>query len=497
MNGHRESDSPIVPKKPSNKGRAAACPAEKVEERGLAEGNACEQSRLRTQGRESLNQALARIRQAIRREPGAQLTALWHHVYSVDTLREAFYGLNRKATAGVDGETWVTYESGLEANLRDLSDRLKRGAYRAPPVVRTYIPKGDGRQRPLGIPTLEDKIVQRAAVTVLNAVYEEMFLPFSYGFRLERSQHNALDALYMGLQTRKINWVYDADIQGFFDAIDHEWLIKFIEHRIGDRRVIRHVKKWLMAGVLEDETWRQIDEGTPQGGSVSPLLANIYLHYALDLWVKQWRKKHTRGEMIIVRFADDFVIGFQHKQDAERCHEALQARMTRFALTLHPTKTRLIEFGRFAAQNREKRGEGKPETFDFLGFTHICSRNRNGKFTMRRQTIAKRMRAKLHDIEAKLRSRRHWKLPEIGRWLGQVVRGHCQYFGVPGNSSLISAFRQAVLRLWRLAIRRRSQRSRATWSRVYRLAKRSIPYAHITHPYPSARLRVRPEAGAV
>lgn len=490
MNERRESDSPIIPRKPSNKGRVTARPAERVEERGLAKGNACEQSRLRTQGREGLNQALARIRQATRREPGAQLTALWHHVYSVDTLRDAFYGLNRKATAGVDGETWAMYETGLEANLRDLSDRLKRGAYRAPPVVRTYIPKGDGRQRPLGIPTLEDKIVQRAAVTVLNAVYEEMFLPFSYGFRPERSQHNALDALYMGLQARKINWVYDADIQGFFDAIDHEWLIKFIEHRIGDRRVIRHVKKWLKAGVLEDETWRQIDEGTPQGGSVSPLLANIYLHYALDLWVKQWRKKHVRGDMIIVRFADDFVVGFQHKQDAERFHEALQARVARFALTLHPTKTRLIEFGRFAARDRKRRRVGKPETFDFLGFTHICSQNHSGRFDIRRQTIAKRMRAKLHDIVRTLKSRQHWTIPAVGRWLGQVVRGHCQYFGVPGNYAMVKAFRQAVLRLWQLAIRRRSQRSRATWSRVYRLAKHWIPYAHITHPYPSARLRV-------
>jgi len=286
-NGRRESDSPKIPRRPPNKGRAAARTAEAVEGRGLAKGKAREQSRLRTLGRERLNQALARVRQATRQRPGARLTALWHHIYNVDTLREAFYGLNRKATAGVDGETWAMYETGLEANLRDLSDRLKRGAYRAPPVIRTYIPKGDGRQRPLGMPTMEDKIVQRAAVTVLNVVYEEMFLPFSYGFRPKRSPHRALDALYVGLQARKINWVYDADIQGFFDAIDHEWLIKFIEHRIGDRRVIRHVKKWLKAGVLEDETWRQNDEGTPQGGSVSPLLANIYLQFSLDLWVKQ------------------------------------------------------------------------------------------------------------------------------------------------------------------------------------------------------------------
>jgi group II intron reverse transcriptase/maturase len=419
-----------------------------------------------------------------------RLTALWHHVYSTDTLREAFYGLNREAIAGVDGETWAGYETELETNLRDLSVRLQRGGYRAPPVVRTYIPKGDGRQRALGIPTLEDKIVQRATVTVLNAVYEELFLRFSYGFRPKRSQHNALDALYMGLQARKINWVYDADIQGFFDAIDHEWLVKFIEHQIGDKRVIRHVRKWLKAGVLEDEQWRKTDEGTPQGGSVSPLLANIYLHYALDLWVKQWRKKQARGDVIIARFADDFVVGFQHKWEAERFHEALKGRLKRFGLKLHPTKTRLIEFGRFAAKDRKGRGEGKPETFDFLGFTHICSQDRQGRFAIRRQTIAKRMRAKLHKIYAKLKARQHWRIPEVGRWLGKVVRGHCQYYGVPGNFALLKAFRQAVLRLWQLAIRRRSQRSRATWSRIYRLANRWIPYVHITHPYPSARLRV-------
>lgn len=488
--GSRESDSPIVPKKSSNKGRAAARLAERVEGRGLAKGNAGEQSRLRTQGRESLNQALARIRQATRQRPGARLTALWHHVYSVDTLRESFYGLNRKAIAGVDGETWGTYENGLEANLRDLSDRLKRGAYRAPPVMRTYIRKPDGGQRPLGMPTLEDKIVQRAAVTVLNGVYEETFHKFSYGFRPKRNPHNALDALYMGLQTRKINWVYDADIQGFFDAIDHEWLIKFIKHRIGDRRVIRHVKKWLKAGVLEDGEWRQTDEGTPQGGSVSPLLANIYLHYALDMWVHRWRRKNAQGDVIIVRYADDFVVGLQHKQDADRFHEALKARLARFALTLHPTKTRLIEFGRFAARDRNRRGEGKPDSFDFLGFTHICSQTRDGRFTIRRQTMAKRLRAKLRAVYVKLKHRRHWKLPDVGRWLGSVVRGHCQYYGVPGNSALLKAFRQGVLRLWQLAIRCRSQRSRGSWSRIYRLAKRWIPYVHITHPYPSARLRV-------
>jgi RNA-directed DNA polymerase len=490
MNGRRESDRPVVLKKSSNKVSAAAGAAEGMEGRGLAKGNACERDRLRTLGRERLNQALARIRQAVRQRPDAQLTALWHHVYSEDTLREAFYGLNRKGTPGVDGETWAGYEAELEANLRDLSDRLKRGAYHAPPVVRTYIPKGDGRQRPLGMPTLEDKIVQRATVKILNVVYEECFLGFSYGYRPERGPHHALDAVERALQRRKINWVYDADVQGFFDAIDHEWLVKFIAHRIGDRRVIRHVKKWLKAGVMEDGSWRTTDEGTPQGGSISPLLANVYLHYCLDLWVQWWRKKHAQGDVIIVRFADDFVVGFQYELDAKRFHTALQERMKRFGLQLHPTKTRLIEFGRFAARDRERRGEGKPETFDFLGFTHICSQTRDGRYTIRRQTMDQRLRAKLSALSEKLDRRRHWRIPDIGRWLGQVVRGHYQYYGVPGNFALLKAFRQAVLRLWQLAIRCRSQRSRGNWSRIYRLATRWIPQPRITHPYPSVRLRV-------
>ena len=490
MDGSRESDNSVVSKKPANKEGAAAPSAERVEKRGLAEGNAGEQSRLRTLGRESMNQALTRIRQATRQRPGEQLTALWHHVYNVDTLRDAFYGLNRKAIAGVDGETWVEYEKGLEANLRDLSERLKRGAYRAPPVVRTYIPKGDGGKRPLGMPTLEDKVVQRATVRVLNAVYEEMFLNFSYGFRPKRSPHKALDALYMGLSRRKINWVYDADIQGYFDAIDHEWLIKFIEHRIGDQRVIRHVKKWLRAGVLEDDQYRQMDEGTPQGGSASPLLANIYLHYVLDLWVKQWRKRQGQGDVIIVRFADDFVVGFQHKQDAERFHDALQKRLERFRLKLHPRKTRLIEFGRFAARDRGRRGEEKPETFDFLGFTHICSQTHDGKFVIRRQTIAKRLRGKLHQLHLEIKRREHWRIADVGKWLGTVIRGHCQYYGVPGNYAKLREFQQAVLRLWRRAVRRRSQRSRATWSRMFHLSARWMPAVRITHLSPWQRLFV-------
>lgn len=490
MHGHRQSDSPIRAKKRPNNGHAAARPAEAVEQRGLTKGNSGEQPRLRTQRRVRLNHALNRIRQAVRRDPDAQLTALWHHVYSIDTLQEAFYGLNRKASPGIDGVTWSEYEEHLAANLRDLSERLRRGAYRAPPVVRTYIGKPDGRTRPLGKPTLEDKIVQSATVTVLNTVYEALFMGFSYGFRPGRHPHRALDALYVGLVARKINWVYDADVQGFFDAIDHEQLIRFVTLRIGDKRVIRHIKKWLHAGVLEDGQWRQAPEGTPQGGCISPLLANIYLHYVLDEWVHWWRQTQARGDVIVVRYADDFVVGFQFQAEAQRFHYELTQRFQAFGLTLHPTKTRLLEFGRFAVHDRKRRGQGKPETFDFLGFTHCCRETSQGRFTIRRTTIAARLRRKLAELASQLRARRHWRLPELGRWLGSVVRGHFQYYGVPGNYRLLHGFRQAVIRLWQLAIRRRSQRHRATWARLYRLARRWLPPARIQHPYPTQRLRV-------
>ena len=488
--GSRKSDSSIVAEKPPNNGRAAAGSAEAVEPRELTKGNPDEHSKLRTQGRARLNHALNRIRQAVRREPDAQLTALWHHVYAVDTLRVAYYGLNRKARPGFDGVMWATYGTDLEAHLHDLSDRLKRGAYRAPPVVRTYILKEDGRQRPLGKPALEDKIVQSATVLVLNVVYEAIFLGFSYGFRPDRNPHMALDALYVGLVARKINWVYDADVQGYFDAIDHEQLTRFVAHRIGDNRVIRHIKKWLHAGVLEDGQWRQVSEGTPQGGCISPLLANIYLYYTLDQWVHWWRQTHVRGDVIIVRYADDFVVGFQFQAEAQRFHYELTQRFRQFGLTLHPTKTRLLEFGRFAARDCARRGQGKPATFDFLGFTHICRQTPEGRFTIRRQTVAQRLRRKLAALAHHLRARRHWRLPDLGRWLGSVLRGHFRYYGVPGNYHLLKAFRQQVIRLWQLALRSRSQRHRASWARMYRLARRWLPCPRIQHPYPTARFCV-------
>ena len=417
MNGRRESDSLVVPGKPPNNGRGAPRPAEGVEGRGLAKGNSAEQNRSRTQSRNDLQHALDRVRQAAGRDKKLRLTALWHHVYDIDRLREAYLSMNRQGAAGVDGETWQQYGEELEARLQDLSQRLKRGAYRAKPVRRVYIPKADGRQRPIGVPALEDKIVQRAAVEVLNAVYEEDFLGFSYGFRPGRSQHDALDALAVGIRRRRVSWVLDADIRGFFDAISHEWMVKFVEHRIADERVVRHVKKWLKAGVLEDGEWRRMEEGTPQGGSVSPLLANIYLHYVFDLWVQWWRRKRATGDVIVVRYADDFIVGFQHRHEAEQFLTELRERFARFGLELHPDKTRLIEFGRNADQNRRGRGEGKPETFDFLGFTHACGRTRTGKYKIIRQTMAKKLRAKLKALKLELRRRLHLPIPTVGRWL--------------------------------------------------------------------------------
>jgi RNA-directed DNA polymerase len=488
MNGPGQSDRPVVPtKSPNNAERSAA---EGTEGRGLAKGNPSQQNAPRTLSRDGARRALERVREAAERDKKVRFTALLHHVYDVDHLKASYYALKRDAACGVDGETWEHYGQALEANLADLSERLKRRAYRAKPVKRTYIPKADGRQRPLGIPTLEDKLVQRATVEVLNAIYETDFLGFSYGFRPKRSAHHALDALYAGLLTRKVNWVLDADIRGFFDTIDHGWLVRFVEHRIADQRVVRLIQKWLNAGVLEDgmRTWR--DEGTPQGGSISPLLANVYLHYVFDLWAQQWRKKHAHGDVIVVRYADDFIVGFQHRAEAERFLAELRERFTKFGLELHPEKTRLLEFGPFAAENRQRAGKGKPETFDFLGFTHICGKKRNGRFTVVRQTIRKRLQAKLSAVKAELRRRMHVSIPEVGRWLGLVVEGHLRYYGVPMNGPALHTFRFQVGWLWYRTLRRRSQTARITWERMRRLVGRWLPPARITHPYPLRRLGV-------
>jgi len=437
-----------------------------------------------------LEQALDRVRQAARRYKDGRMTALWHHVYDVNRLYKAYREIRRKAAAGVDGETWKRYGENLEERLQALSDRLRRGAYKPKPVRRTYVPKTDGGRRPIGIPALEDKIVQRATVEVLNAVYEEDFVGFSYGFRPRRNQHHALDALWVGTVTRKVNWVLDLDIRGFFDAIDHEWMVRMVEHRIGDRRVIRHIKKWLKAGVMEDGTLHEAKSGTPQGGSISPLLANVYLHYCFDLWAQSWRRRHARGEVVIVRYADDAVVGFQHRTDAERFRKELEQRLRKFNLELHPKKTRLVEFGRYAADRRSRRKEGRPETFTFLGFVHYCGETKSGRFVVYRRTDSMRMGRKLHEVKAELRRRMHDSVAVQGAWLRTVVRGYYQYHAVPGNGAALSSFRWAVQRHWYRTLLRRSQKKGLTLAKMQKLAKRWLPTPRIIHPWPLERLRV-------
>jgi len=489
MDDPGQSDRPVVPTKSPNKaGRPAA---EGMEERGLAPGNPSQQTASRTLSRGDAPRALERVREAAKQDKQVRFTALLHHVYDIEHLRQTYHALKREAAPGIDGETWEHYGVALEENLQDLSGRLKRGAYRARPVKRAYIPKADGRLRPLGIPTLEDKLVQRATAEVLHAIYEADFLGFSYGFRPGRSPHQALDALYAGLLTKKVNWVLDADIRGFFEAIDHGWLVKFVEHRIADRRVVRLIQKWLRAGVLEDgvRTWR--DEGTPQGGSISPLLANVYLHDVFDLWVQRWRKTHAHGDVIVVRYADDFIVGFEHRAEAERFLGALRERLAEFHLELHPEKTRLLEFGRYAAERRQRAGTGKPEAFTFLGFTHLCGETGDGRFTVVRQTIRGRLQAKLREVKAELRRRLHDPIPEVGTWLRSVVTGHLQYYGVPGNWQALFTFCSQVAWLWRRTLERRSQRGFVSWVRMRRLIGRWLPLPRITHPHPLNRFGVR------
>ena len=520
MNEHGKSDSSIAPTKLPNKGgpdpkgsqgepqtgtnretgdTAKGEPkataegrkprAEGVEGRGLAKGNLPQQNMLRAQDRAGMTSALERIGRVARRDKTVRFTTLMHHVYDLAMLREAYFGLKREAAPGVDGQTWQEYGEQLEENLKDLSARLKRGAYRAKPVRRVLIPKPDGSMRPLGVTTLEDKVVQRAVVEVLNAIYEADFLGFSYGFRPGRSQHDALDALYVAILERKVNWVLDLDVRDFFTTISYEWLLKFVEHRIADRRIVRLIQKWLRAGVLEDGQLRQTVVGTPQGGGISPLLANIYLHYVLDLWTQAWRRQ-AKGDVVIVRYADDGVVGFQYEAEARRFWSDLAARFAQFGLALHPEKTRLIEFGRFAAENRKRSGRGMPDNFDFLGFTHVCVKDGKGRFKVLRRTSRKRVRRKLGEIKVELRRRMHVPVPEVGKWLGAVLRGHFNYYGVPLNFHALGSFRYYVSRLWWRTLLRRSQKNRLTWKRMKQLVLRYLPLARITHPYPDARFHL-------
>ena len=468
---------------------------EPVEGRRPAKGNTGRQNAPRTQSRTSVPSALDRVREVAERQKEARFTALLHHV-TLDLLREAFLDLKRRAAAGVDGVTWKDYAPDLEEKLQDLHARVHRGAYRAKPSRRVYIPKADGRQRPLGIAALEDKIVQRAVVEVMNSIYEVDFLGFSYGFRPGRNQYQALDALAVGILRKKVNWVLDADIRGYFDTIDHEWLMKFVEHRIGDRRVLRLIRKWLKAGVMEECEWRASEVGSPQGATVSPLLANIYLQHVFDLWIQWWRSRHARGKVIVVRYADDIVVGFQHRSDATRFRSELDARFAKFGLKLHPEKTRLLEFGRYAAERRAERGVGKPETFDFLGLTHICGRTRSGDFLLVRRTSRKRMAAKLRWVADELMRRRHLSIKKQGLWLQRVVGGYFLYHSVPTNVQTLQQFRKQVTGHWRRALRRRSQRDHTDWQRMARLSERWLPKARIQQPWPTDRFDARTRGGS-
>lgn len=487
-----ESDSSIVPKKPANNG--SLLPAESAEGRELTEEN-IEQSLLdRTQRRNAdgtpfvpRSRGLLGVREATRKDSKLRFTSLLHHI-TPELLRSSFFDLKKRAAPGVDGETWRDYAVDFARRIDDLHGRIHRGAYRAKPSKRTYIPKPDGRMRPLGIASLEDKIVQQAARTVLECIYEQDFLGCSYGFRPKRSQHHALDALFVGITKRKVNWIIDADIRGFFDNISHEWLMKFLEHRIADRRMLRLLKKWLRAGVSEDGAWSPTKIGTPQGAVISPLYANVFLHYVLDLWINEWRKRHAKGEVIYVRYADDFVIGFREESDARRCLAALGQRIAKFGLELHPEKTRLIEFGRFAEERRAKRGDGPPETFDFLGFTHVSGKTRRGDFTIHRKTSRKKFQATLAKLKEQLLRRRHDDLAKVGSWLQSVYRGWCQYYAVPGNYARLRQFRTAIQVMWLRTLRRRSQRGRRlTWAKFSKLCQRWLPTPKILHPYPNVR----------
>jgi len=488
MHGLEKSDLAVVAMKPANNAGSPA--AEWAEPRAGTKGNADPPRTRRTQSRDSVSQGLERVRQAARQRKRQAFTALLHHV-TVDALREAFLALKRRAAPGVDGVTWQDYELGLEDRLQDLHTRVHRGTYRALPVRRRFIPKPDGRQRPLGIAALEDKIVQRAVVTVLNAIYEEDFLGFSYGFRPGRGQHDALDALCVAIKGKRVNWVLDADIKGFFDAVDHSWLLRFVRHRVGDERIARLVGKWLKAGVLEDGQWSTSDQGTPQGAVISPLLANVYLHYVFDLWAQQWRRREAKGDMIVVRYADDLVVGFELEAEARRFWDAMRSRFEQFSLELHGEKTRLLEFGRYAIERRQRNGQGKPETFNFLGFTFICGRSRRGAFLLRRHTRRDRMRAALEEIKDEMRRRRHDSLTDQGRWLRSVVAGYFAYHAVPTNAQAIGAYRHHVLDLWRRSLKRRSQKGHVTWARMDRLANEWLPPPHVLHPWPEERMAVR------
>jgi group II intron reverse transcriptase/maturase len=487
MNGDEESDGVVVPVKSSNKAtEQQARAAERVEGRTPTEENIGQGRTHPAQDGKGVSQGLAGVRKVARERKQERFTTLLHHV-TLDLLRQSYLHLQKKAAPGVDGVTWGQYEEGLEGRLADLKDRIHRGAYRARASRRIYIPKADGRQRPIGIAALEDKIVQQAVVTILNQIYEVDFRGFSYGFRPGRSPHQALDALSVGISRKRVNWILDADISGFFDRMSHEWTLQFVQHRVADPRILRLIQKWLKAGVSEDGEWSETKVGTPQGAVISPLLANVYLHYVFDLWVEAWRKKVAEGDVIAIRYADDLVVGFEHRAEAERFLKEFQERLAKFGLELHPDKTRLIEFGRFARANRQRRGEGEPESFTFLGFTHKCGTNSCGTFTIWRQTVRKRLEAKLQQVKQTLRERMHAPVPQTGEWLARVLNGFYQYHAVPGNWASLYRFRERLSRYWLHVLKQRSQKGRLSAERATRLCRRWLPRPRLVHPYPDVR----------
>jgi RNA-directed DNA polymerase len=487
IDADEKSDAPVVPEKLPNKGK----PAEAVEERGAAKGKVQQNPARRTQSRASASKGLEGLREAARCDKRARFTALLHHV-TPQLLEQSFYALRKEAAAGVDAVTWREYEPRLAQRLPELHRQIHVGVYRTQPSRRVHIPKPDGSLRPLGIAALEDKIVQQAVRTVLEAIYEADFKGFSYGFRPGKSAHDALDAVWVGIEQRSVRWIVDADIRAFFDTIDHEWMMKFLAHRIGDKRVLRLLHKWLQAGHIGEDGRRVAsDRGTPQGAVISPLLANIYLHYVLDLWAHQWRRVNDAREMIVVRYADDFVVGLGSQQEAQTLLEAMHERFARFGLTLHAQKTRVIQFGRYAAIDRRRAGLRKPETFDFLGFTHCCGINRLGRFKIVRLTARKRIRATLGELQKQLRRRRHHPVAEVGRWLHKVLLGYYQYHAVPDNMRRLGRLRQVVMRMWLAQLRHRSQRHRMTWPRMNRLSRQYLPVPHRLHPYPPQRFAAR------
>jgi group II intron reverse transcriptase/maturase len=499
MNADGKSDESIIPAKHANQDATEAS-AERAEESDSTKRNVEQANSPRTQNRISRKSSrLHHVREAARKDSKLKFTNLLHHI-NRDCLVEAFFNLKKSAAVGVDGVSWQDYEQNLEANIADLHDRIHRGAYRALPSRRVWIPKPDGRQRPIAVAAVEDKIVQQAVVWVLQGIYEQDFLGFSYGYRPGRKQHDALDALSVAITSKKVNWILDADVEGYFDSIDHSWLIEFLQHRIGDRRILRLIQKWLRAGVIEESTWLQSVKGSPQGSVISPLLSNVFLHYVFDLWIEWWRRNHSRRDVVVVRYVDDFVIGFESHSEATACLEALQGRFAKFGLKLHEGKTRLIEFGRYAIERRAEKGEGRPDTFDFLGFTHCCAKTRKNRwFTLRRQSIAKRMRATLQAIKVQLRKRMHRPLGETARWLRAVVQGWLNYHAVPGNSHRINRFVDEVTRMWLHTLRRRSEkgRQRWTWVRMHHFVRKHLPRPRIIHPYPQDRFHARLKVGAV